>query len=54
MRQLEREGAIGRLYETVYATAGLGMSLTNAKKLGQEIGRRLRQDGVQAVILTST
>ncbi len=54
MRQLEREGAVGRLYETVYATAGLGMSLTNAKKLGREIGQRLRQDGVQAVILTST
>jgi glycine reductase complex component B subunit gamma len=54
MRQLEREGAVGRLHETVYATAGLGMSLTNARKLGQEIGQRLRQDGVQAVILTST
>jgi len=54
MRELEREGAFGRLHETVYATAGLGMSLTNARKIGREIGARLRQEGVQAVILTST
>ncbi|SRR5579875_440275 len=54
MRELEREGAIGHLHETVYATAGLGMSLTNARKIGREIGARLRNEGVQAVILTST
>ncbi len=54
MRELEHEGAIGRLHETVYATAGLGMSLTNARKIGQALGKRLRDEGVQAVILTST
>ncbi|MBF6568675.1 MAG: glycine/betaine/sarcosine/D-proline family reductase selenoprotein B [Candidatus Binataceae bacterium] len=53
-RELERNGVIGKLHETVYATAGLGMSISNAKKVGREIGRRLLDQGVQAVILTST
>ena len=54
LRELEAEGAIGRLFDTVHSTAGLGMSLTNARRLGQEIGRDLQQAGVEAVILTST
>jgi glycine reductase len=54
MRELEREGAIGKLFDTIYATAGLSMSLTNAKRVGQEMGKRLKQGGVQAAILTST
>jgi glycine reductase len=54
LRELEAEGAIGRLFDTVHSTAGLGMSLTNARRLGQEIGRDLKQAGVEAVILTST
>ncbi len=54
MRDLEREGVIGKLSETVYSTAGAGMSLANARKVGREIGQRLLQDGAQAAILTST
>lgn len=54
MRELERAGTVGRLNPTIYATAGLSMSLTNAKKVGQEMARRLVADGVHAVILTST
>jgi glycine reductase len=54
MRDLEREGAIGKLFETIYATAGLSMSITNAKRVGQEIAKRLLREGVQAAILTST
>lgn len=54
MREMEREGVIGKLYETIYSTAGLAMSLTNGKRVGSEIGKRLKQDGVQAAVLTST
>jgi glycine reductase len=54
MRELERKGVIGKLNEIIYATAGLAMSLTNAKKVGQEMAKRLKADGVQAAILTST
>jgi len=54
LRDLEREGGIGKLHETIFSTAGLGMSLSNARRLGLEIGRRLKDGGVQAVVLTST
>jgi len=54
LRQLEQEGIIGRLFETVYSTAGLGMTLSNARRLGRDIAQQLRQAGVEAVILTST
>ena len=54
LRELERAGTVGRLNPTIYATAGLSMSLTNAKKVGREMARRLLADGVHAIILTST
>jgi betaine reductase len=54
LRDLEKRGSFGKLYEIIFSTAGLGMSLSNAKRLGKTIGERLRNDGVQAVILTST
>ena len=54
LRDLEREGAIGKLHNKFYATVGNGTSVANAKKFGAEIVNRLVADGVTAVILTST
>lgn len=54
MRQLEKEGIIGKLYEYYYATVGNGTSVANAKKYGAAIGAQLKNAGVDAVILTST
>lgn len=54
LRELEAEGVIGRLFDTVYSTAGLGASLTHARRLGREIAGNLKREGVEAVILTST
>ena len=54
LRDLEREGVIGKLYGKFYATVGNGTSVANAKKFGAEIVNRLVNDGVTAVILTST
>jgi glycine reductase len=54
LRQLEKEGRIGRLFPTYYATVGNGTAVANAAKWGGEIGRKLKEANVQAVILTST
>lgn len=54
MRQLENEGVIGKLYNYFFATVGNGTSVANAKKYGAEIAAKLKNDGVDAVILTST
>ena len=54
LRDLEREGVIGKLHNKLYATVGNGTSVANAKRFGAEIVNRLVRDGVTAVILTST
>jgi glycine reductase len=54
MRDLEREGRIGKLSETYYATVGNATSVERAQRYGQNIAAELVNVGVQAVILTST
>ncbi len=54
LRDLEKEGVIGKLHEMWYATVGNGTSVANARRFGQEIGQKLKDAQVQAVILTST
>jgi glycine reductase len=53
-RELEREGAIGKLHETVYSTTGVATTLAHSERMGREIAARLRAARVDAVILTST
>lgn len=54
LRRLEKEGLIGKLADRFYTTAGVMTSMENCKKFGQEIAALLREDQVDAVILTST
>ena len=54
VRDLEREGRIGGLNETYYATVGNATSVKRAEAYGREIAAKLINVGVQAVILTST
>lgn len=54
MRQMEKEGVFGKLYDFVYCTTGTGTSVVNAERFGQEIGEELKAAGVDAVILTAT
>jgi len=54
MRDLEKEGVIGKLNETYYAVSGVVTTPASAKNLGQGIADRLKADGVTAIILTST
>ena len=54
MRELEKEGAFGKLYDFVFTTTGTGTAVAHAERFGREIGERLKKDGVDAVILTST
>ena len=53
-RELEREGAIGKLHETVYSTTGVATTLAHSERMGREIAAKLRAARVDAVILTST
>jgi len=53
-RELEQQGAIGKLHETVYSTVGVATTLAHSARMGAEIAEKLRAAGVDAVILTST
>jgi glycine reductase len=54
MRFFESEGAVGKLEERFFTTAGVMTTLENSKKFGQGIAGMLKNDGVDAAILTST
>lgn len=54
MRDLEKEGVIGKLNDTFYTTAGVATPPKSAKGMGQAIAERLKAEGVTGVILTST
>ena len=54
LRDLVREGRIGEIADYFYATTGTGTSIENAKRFGKEIGKRLIEDNVGAVVVTST
>jgi glycine reductase len=54
MRELEREGAIGRLHDRFYSTSGLASVVKNSETMGREMAERLRAEGVSGAILTST
>jgi glycine reductase len=53
-RALEKDGQIGRLYDNYVVTTGLSNPVQNSRRLGREIADHLKQNGVDAVILTST
>ena len=53
MRDLEREGVVGKFHDQFISTSGLANPLANSRRLGQEIAQKLKDSGVDAVILTS-
>ena len=54
LKELQKEGYIGKVYDFFYTTTGTGTSVSNAVKFGTEIGKELKDAGVDGVILTST
>ncbi len=54
LREMEKEGVFKKLYGQFFTTVGNGTSVASSKKFGSEIGEKLKKDGVDAVLLTST
>jgi glycine reductase len=54
MRDLEKEGVIGELANYFVTTTGTGTAVNNAKGFGEEFSQKLVDDGIDAVVLTST
>lgn len=54
VRELESEGAIGRLLDEYWVFVGSGASTTNARRFAGEMARELRASAVEGVIFTAT
>jgi glycine reductase len=54
MRELEREGVIGKLHDSFLSTSGLANPLSNTRRMGREMAERAKELGIDAIILTST
>lgn len=54
LRQMEKEGKIGKLHRYFYTTVGNGTAVASSRKFAEEYAQKLLKDGVQAVIMTST
>lgn len=54
LREFEEEGKIGSLSRYFYSTVGNGTAVASAEAFARDFSRELVEDGVDAVILTST
>ena len=54
MKAYEKEGKIGRLHNYFYSTVGTGTTQGEAARMANEMIPYLKEDGVNAIILTST
>ena len=54
MREMEKSGVIGKLHNEFISTSGRSNPLSNTRRLGREMAEKVKREGVDAVILTST
>jgi len=54
LREMERDGLVGKLHPEFLSTTGNGNPLENSRRMGREMAVRLKEAGVDSVILTST
>ena len=54
MREMEKSGVIGKLHNEFISTSGRSNPLSNTRRLGREMAEKIKREGVDAVILTST
>ena len=54
VRELESDGTIKGIYPYFFSTTGNGMAVSVARQMGEEIGRELKEAGVDAALLVAT
>jgi glycine/betaine/sarcosine/D-proline reductase family selenoprotein B len=54
MRQLEKEGLIGKLHDFYLGTTGLITTTENSRKIGRAMAEYIKKNNIDAAVLTST
>ncbi len=54
LREMEQNGLVGKLHDEFLSITGNTNPLENSRRIGREMASRLKEAGVDAVILTST
>ena len=54
MREMEKEGVIGKLHPYFFTTTGVATFIENSRKIGEGIAQELKEARVTGVILTAT
>jgi betaine reductase len=54
LREMEKSGVVGKVHDEFLSTCGRSNPLSNTRRLGREMVEKIKRDGVDAVILTST
>jgi len=54
LRELESEGRFKKIHPEFFVTTGVGTTMENARKIGENIAAELRNAGVSAAIVTAT
>jgi glycine reductase complex component B subunit gamma len=54
VRKLEKDGIVGRLYDHYYVTTGNMANMKTMTRIGAEIAKDMKAQGIEAAILTAT
>jgi glycine reductase len=54
LREMEANGVIGKLHNKFYTTVGNGTAVLSSKAFAEEYAKKMVDDGVDCVIMTST
>lgn len=54
LRQLESEGALGKLYDRFFSTVGCGMPIATGTAIGRALAQQMKQEGIEGIIITAT
>lgn len=54
LRALEADGAFADLYDAFFSTVGCGMPIATGTEIGRAMANRMKEEGIEGIIITAT